>query len=360
MDSVDWPDRDGRGRLIYYFFVFVWLLYLAYPVGALIDHPPAADTLVASAAGLGLMVAAYVWGLIRIDRPPRQLAAAGAVILLVGTALTAAVGYDFAGIFIYAGAVLARVPGRTSVTGILVSAALPILLGVLARVASPVVVSVTLTTLAVGFATRWFRRMVELRGEVEYLARNEERVRIARDVHDILGHSLSVIILKAQLAARLVAADPERAAREMAEVEAVARSSLGEVRSSVAQAHFVALDAEIARVRDALHTAGIRCQVDWDAPRLAPPVETALSLVLREAVTNVLRHSGARTCAIRGRRRRRGFGLEVADDGRGLAGAGQGQGLRGIADRLRAVGGSLEVEGDGGTRLTAWVPAGEE
>jgi two-component system sensor histidine kinase DesK len=208
-------------------------------------------------------------------------------------------------------------------------------------------------------------RLRDSQAQVEQLIRIAERERIARDLHDLLGHTLSVIALKAELAGKLLAASPERAAAEIRDVERITRDALREVRSAVAGYRSEGLPAELARARLALEAAGVRAEYLTMPLTLPPAAEAALALAVREAVTNLIRHAAAATCRITLERRGQSAVLEVADDGRGGAreGAGTGTGLAAMRDRLAGLGGQLEVrpaaglgEGGRGTCLVVTLP----
>lgn len=195
-------------------------------------------------------------------------------------------------------------------------------------------------------------------GEVRQFAAAAERERIGRDLHDLLGRTLTLIALKADLAARLADSAPDKAADEMRDVAAAAREGLAEVRAAVSDMTGASLAREIAGSKAALATAGIACEVEGDAEAIDPGTSAVLAMALREAVTNVIRHSGARTCRIALTRQSGGLELKVSDDGDGQA-VRPGGGLAGLTSRLTAAGGELGIEGDTrGTRLTARVPQG--
>ncbi len=208
-------------------------------------------------------------------------------------------------------------------------------------------------------------RLKESQAQVQQLVRIAERERIARDLHDLLGHTLSVITLKAELAGKLLAISPERAATEIREVERVSRDALREVRSAVAGYRSEGLPAELARARLALEAAGVRPEYFTLPVALPADAEAALALAVREAVTNVIRYAGAAACRITLERRGDAVVLEIADDGRGGARAegGTGTGLRAMRERLAGLGGQLEIrsgpaagEAGHGTRLHVTVP----
>jgi two-component system sensor histidine kinase DesK len=191
--------------------------------------------------------------------------------------------------------------------------------------------------------------------EIEHLAKVAERERIARDLHDVLGHTLSLITLKSELARKLVDRDPERAKQEMQDVENASRAALADVREAIRGYRSNGIFAELARARAALETAGVAVECDTDTVALSPDQESVLALALREAVTNVVRHAEARRCNVSLKRNNTLCTLEVADDGRGAAGP-EGNGLRGMRERLEALGGSLRLLSANGTRLIIDLP----
>jgi two-component system, NarL family, sensor histidine kinase DesK len=191
--------------------------------------------------------------------------------------------------------------------------------------------------------------------EVERLAKIAERERIARDLHDVLGHTLSVIALKSELASKLIERDPARAAQEIREVNDVARDALAQVRSAVTGYRASGLSAEFEAMRKAFDTAGVTLSVEAEPLALPPTHENALALVLREASTNVLRHAKARTCRVRLAHRNNVALLEIVDDGTGGLSR-EGNGLTGMRERIAALGGSLVRDGRSGTRIEITLP----
>ena len=191
--------------------------------------------------------------------------------------------------------------------------------------------------------------------EVERLAKIAERERIARDLHDLLGHTLSVVVLKTELAQKLIDRDPVRAAQEIAEVERVARQGLADVRQAITGYRSSGLAAEIEHVRDTLTDAGIETTIEARPVPLAPAQETALSLALREAATNVIRHAAARRCHIKFYAQDGSALMEVQDDGKG-GDAPFGNGLTGMRERIQALGGVLMRETERGTRVMIRLP----
>jgi two-component system sensor histidine kinase DesK len=185
-----------------------------------------------------------------------------------------------------------------------------------------------------------------------------ERERIARDLHDVLGHTLSVIVLKSELATRLAPIDPARASVEIADVERIARESLSELREAVAGYRAVGLAAEVERARSVLETAGVRVECQLGEMRLPPRYEGVVTMAIREGVTNIVRHAGASSCRLSLAQTPRECRLELADDGRGGAGA-EGFGLAGMRERVEGLGGTLVREIASGTRLILTLPLRE-
>jgi two-component system sensor histidine kinase DesK len=194
----------------------------------------------------------------------------------------------------------------------------------------------------------------------------EERLRLARDLHDLLGHTLSLITLKSELAGRLIEQEPVRAAREIREVEGVARQALREVREAVAGYRQPTLLTEIEGAREILAAAGVACTVKHSAIALPPAIDSVLAWAVREGVTNVIRHSRARQCLISVSNSNMKAQAEVLNDGcqvsdRNLIGSGIGSGLAGLIERVTARGGQLEAgpllhEGSQSFRLWVELP----
>jgi two-component system sensor histidine kinase DesK len=203
-------------------------------------------------------------------------------------------------------------------------------------------------------------KQAELRltqAEVGRLAALAERERIGRDLHDLLGHTLSVIAIKSELAARLADRDPAAARAEIEDVERIAREALGQVRGAVAGMRAVGLDAEFANARLALAAAAVEFDYARLEPSLHPELETALAFALREAVTNVVRHAGASSVTARLARDGADVVFTFRDDGRGGARP-DGHGLTGMRERIEALGGALSlvsIAGQG-TELSIRLP----
>lgn len=194
--------------------------------------------------------------------------------------------------------------------------------------------------------------------EIESLAKIAERERIARDLHDVLGHTLSVIILKSELASKLIDHDPERARAEILDVERTSRQALADVRQAIGGYHGHGLWAEIAKAKTILETAGVAVQYDADKITLSATQESVLTLAVREATTNIVRHAQATRCRLDLRHLPGACHLQIHDNGRGAAEA-EGNGLRGMRERVEALGGSFQREVHNGTILTVALPLGD-
>ncbi|MFI9454356.1 sensor histidine kinase [Amycolatopsis sp. NPDC052450] len=217
------------------------------------------------------------------------------------------------------------------------------------------VASITAAMFFMANLVRAVRKLEAANQEIATLAVAGERERLARDLHDILGHSLTTITVKAGLARRILESgkDDSRALQEISEVESLTRSALTDIRATVSEYREVSLSAEVAGARAALRAAEIDAELPHAVDNVDPALQRTFGYVLREAVTNVLRHSGAKRVKVR-------FGrtwLEVEDDGEGSEEK-PGNGLRGLTERLAAVGGTLTATTPlgGGWLVRAEVP----
>jgi len=191
--------------------------------------------------------------------------------------------------------------------------------------------------------------------EIEQLAKLAERERIARDLHDVLGHTLSVIVLKSELAGRLFERDPQRARQEIGEVEQVSRKALSEVREAIGGYRSEGLAAEIERAHRTLDAAGVTLTCESKPPSLPAAEETVFALAVREAVTNIVRHAQASQCRLRFANDNDRTSLTVEDDGRGNIRQ-EGNGLRGMRERIEGLGGNFSIDGKQGTRIKIDIP----
>jgi len=202
--------------------------------------------------------------------------------------------------------------------------------------------------------------------ELHRMERVAERERISRDLHDLLGHTLSLIAIKSELAAKLLDRDRAAASREVVDVMNIARDALKQVRTAVTGIRAAALEGELASARALLETADVALTFERDGVVLPAEVESALAMIVREAVTNIQRHARARSARIEvlldEMSAQRGVLLRVSDDGCGGI-TGQGNGLAGIRERVESLAGSLEIESPSGkgtvlrVRIPLVVPA---
>lgn len=228
-----------------------------------------------------------------------------------------------------------------------------------------------IVSLGVGVSNVFFaeraRAMDKLRmahEEIEHLAKVAERERIARDLHDVLGHTLSLIIVKSTLAGKLldkngshvaVTFDPHRAKNEIADIEQVSRQAMAEIRSTLRGYTTYKLSEEIKRATSTLSTAGVNAQSEAAEVQMSPAQESVISLIVREAITNVVRHAHARHCRLRLAANNGNCVLEVEDDGCGGVHV-EGNGLRGMRERIEALGGTLTRDTSPGTKLRFEFP----
>jgi two-component system sensor histidine kinase DesK len=302
-----------------------------------------------------------------------QYRATIAFLALLAGVLSLVLGAEWCMLFFYhinlaAGIMLVRRDAYVAIAGI---AAVTWVLGAPAGLGSLVIPAVALGLWATAFVSQ-VSTVAELRAAREELARlavAEERLRFARDLHDLLGHSLSLITLKNELAGRLLPSSPERAAREIHQAEAVARRALREVREAVAGYRQPTLVEELHGAEEMLRAAGIACRIENGASLLPKSVESMLAWTVREGTTNVIRHSGARHCTIRLVREDGTVGVVVRDDGHGREatrdrtdGSSGGSGLAGLAERVADFAGANFEAGpcpEGGFRLCVRLPIAE-
>jgi two-component system sensor histidine kinase DesK len=372
------PPANVREALGKAGWIVIWLVFLSSPVQDLLSghHTPAGTA--AGWVGLAAFVAVYLALLLRrmstaFTGPVITLLVIALGVLAVVLSLT--LGPAWLALFVYVSVSCGAVLGlRTAYWAIPLTTAVFVLVGL--RVGGTDAVSgLFLLVLLIGFAMTGVRQLVlttvelrKARATVAQLAANEERLRLARDLHDLLGHSLSLITLKSELAGRMLPAHPDKAAQQVADIESVSRQALVDVREAVTGYRRPRLAAELAGAQVALTAAEVTADLPAEPGLDGVPEESeaALAWALREAVTNVVRHSGARRCTVALVRRQTLDGpmleLSVEDDGAGGVpgpGGGSGNGLTGLTERLEKAGGSLEAGRAGrGFRLVARVPVG--
>lgn len=393
--------RTRAGRIAGIVFTGVWLVYLAGPVVDLITQRYSTVDRVAGLSIIAAFCVIYVTLVPSWPASPRYAQAGLAVLAALAAAaciLFGGMGASSLWIFVSSASGLLVASHRRAVRVVLAVSACYVVSCYTGHVPMADFLGNLLPVTLLGLAMIGLRRQVQLtselqraREEVAQLAASEERSRLARDVHDLTGQSLSVITLKSELAARLLSRLPDSQERdrvryEIEEVAAVSRQTLHDIREAISGYRRPTLAVEVITARAALVSAGIAVEDDpgliLASGTFDPDAEAALAWCLREAVTNVVRHSGAKRCRISLTSQAGTVTLVVSDDGRGrvqaagepagpgagwqaaAAGTGSqaaaaGTGLRGMSERLSAVGGSLELRPDArpGFCLTATVPA---
>jgi two-component system sensor histidine kinase DesK len=349
----------------------VWLAFLAYPIGDILSRHHSATWVVAAWVSLAVFVGLYLrtmWLAVGTDlRGPVTPPLAWLVALNLATfAMVVGFGSAWAGLLIYLGVATGlTLSGRAALVTLAGIAAFSVAYGVATGVSASDVAFVAFLTTALGVSMLGLRRMFQLivelraaRDEVARLTAAEQQARFARDLHDVLGHNLSVIALKSQVARRTIDREPSTAVTAVIDIETVARQSLRDVRELVAGYRQRSLADEIAVADELLVAAGIQplIQRPPEMPDGAPG--ELLAWALREGTTNVIRHSHATQCRVTVTVDERHASLEIEDDGQAPAPNISGSGLRGLRERLSDAGGTVEAgprEG-GGFRLAVNLP----
>ncbi|MFD5224767.1 histidine kinase [Microbacterium sp. NPDC058342] len=338
----------------------IWLFFLIYPAIALVESTAAPFWIVIGWVALVVFVVLYVGGFIRglhqgggLGRPTSR----GQWWIFAGLIACAVVSLPAEGgsalsflpfIMSFASYGLSRAAHWITTIAAIAITGLWMLLIPEARSYITILVIVLLLGVVNTVSTSLIIRSSEAERLGRELATSAGREAVARDVHDLIGHSLTVVQLKSQLAGRLIDTDPERAKAELADITALTAEAIAGVRATVAGARATTLVEQLASGRDALQSAGVDLRVEGEPAALSPVQSLTASWVLREAITNVLRHAQAKTVTVS---IAPGL-LSVRDDGRG-PGDGAGNGLRGMRERAAAAGAALEfgAGADAGTRV---------
>lgn len=385
------PHASSRRSVFFGAMVWlIWLLYMVPVTASLFASHPSPLRLIGSLTGAAVFVAMYVWMAWQnaqkvVGATPQRseesllsLWLPVVVMLVLSAVLIEVNGVAWGALFIYTCAGAAgRLPPRHA-AGLLVAViAFALVYGWRTHLPTSTTVAnlftiafAGTTTITMVFAVTTSRRWREEREELARFASvADERLRIARDLHDLLGHSLSLIALKSDLAQQLIPLAPERAAAEVADIERTAREALHEVRETVAGYRRPTLAAELLEARNMLAAAGIAydARIDERVIEMLPRVaEAALSWAVREGATNVMRHGHARRCELRLETHDGEILLEIDDDGIGVGEqdrdaapvARAGNGLRGLGERVKAAGGRYTAgpRPTGGFSLRVWMP----
>ena len=384
--------REGRSnRLSPYLLWLVWVIWLPFAssdITKLLQAHLPLVRLIATLVAVAFFFCVYLWvtlrNAFRLTGTPSStertvLSQWFPVALLVALSLLIILLYRGVGSpFIFTSAYIGgRLPTMRAVQAIVVLVLLIVGLGSLHNpdwsYLEQGIVLVSVVGIVTALITRSIMTSRELRiarEEIARLAVTAERLRIARDLHDLLGHNLSLITLKSELAGRLISVSPERAASEIGDVEQVARTTLQEVREAVGNYRQPTLANELHAAQEILAAAGIIYAYEEDQSiqgTLPPPIEAVLSWTVREGVTNVIRHSRAHRCTVRVTYDTHNAHVEVIDDGAKTATLSSSvvpsigstsNGLRGLMERIAALGGQCEAQAQasGGFRLAVSVP----
>jgi two-component system sensor histidine kinase DesK len=347
-------------------YLFVW------PLNALFDNHHSTTSIVLGIAALVSYVVVFV-AVVLTNNPwtaitTRPTYVVLGVLTVLGIGYPLLLGAEWAGLPIYLGvAYVMALPPKWASRGVIASTVATFVICAVLGAPGSTLALLTFETLTIGMLMLAFRtsrilviQLREARGEVARLAANEERLRIARDLHDLLGHTLSLIVLKSEVASRLADRDRARSLAEVDDIQAVARQALADVREAISGYRQRNLTDELENARNVLAAADIELTITTSGTPLPDQVDGLFGWAVREGVTNILRHSRARTATITVARRNSTAVLEIIDDGVGaddLAET-QGNGLRGLDERVAVSGGTVAAgprEG-GGFRLDVRAP----
>jgi two-component system sensor histidine kinase DesK len=351
--------------------VVIGLLFLGGPLADLLNEDLGPGHLAALLLGTGLFVVAYAllmppspW--LARRGPAAMVLVLGSMPLLAVLLLVGGAPHSYAALFVYfAAATGMLLPAGPALAVIAITGAAVAVAGVVDGNDTSAVLATVLTVVAIGVMMSAFGRLARTNRELEAtredlarLAVSEERLRIARDMHDLLGHSLSVIAIKSELARKLIEREPERAAAELEEITAVTRDALAGVRDTVQGYRRMSLAHELEGAKRALSAAGIDCTLGSATAELPEDVDATLAWAVREGTTNVIRHSRAQHCAIRVDANGERAAVEIEDDGSGAGLGDPGSGLSGLRERAQRLRGELEAGArpEGGFRLRLTVP----
>jgi two-component system sensor histidine kinase DesK len=347
----------------------VWLGFIAAPMVDAIGHGGHGvgyAATVAAAVAFAVLYVLLVFTWLDLERRWRAYVLSG-LLAALAIALTVLDRSSWGYLFSYVAAIMAlTVPAGWSFAAVVVTAAVSVAATALGGGSSGTAAGYAISTVGVGLLLTLMRdlrtrneELTEARAELARTAVAAERERFARDLHDLLGHSLSVIAIKAELAGRLLPDRVDEAQGEIRDVEQVARQALSEVREAVSGYRKPTLAREMEGARVALSAAGIIAEFERSPVTLDSDVEAVLAWAVREGATNVIRHSGASRCQVRVLAGLAGVEVEVVDDGGGCAGVnGAGNGLSGLRERAERLRGRIDTGAlpDGGFRLSVSVP----
>lgn len=351
---------DSRAALLSPDGPWLPLVYLGFFFAGWAWRPPGSEEAVASLAGVAVFLGVYIYTVRR-----------GGWILIPGAVVAGTIGFALIpwniGGFVFlafAGAMLARLPhsiARSLLFAVLASTIIGA--GLYWSVPWWLILAVLAVTAMATAGSAWGMirhqrdsQAAARHARIEAEATEAERQRIARDLHDLLGHTLTLVTLKADLAAKLIDRDPEEARKELADLSAASRQALAEVREAVTGLRHRPLSDALHSAKVALEAAGLDVALDIVEPLPEGQTATVLAMAVRECTTNILRHANARNARIEFTAKDGLYKLDIMDDGRGGADIGDG-GLRGILDRARSLGGFIRVEDtETGTHISMMLP----
>ena len=358
---------SGISVRLWRLYAYFWLVCLVFPILSLLQTRPSGLGLLVTIAGLITFAVTYFWVMwphplndsvrarFRLQKSATLIISLTLLVMFLSINYGSSFLWFFIGVSAIAGLILSfrnasiAVFGLTLLTlGLSVSASTSILSANWLQIIPLVLLVRGLGLDMIGFVrlSDALRELYTAREELARQAVTEERLRMARDLHDLLGHTLSLITLKSELAGRLLEKEPRAASQEVHEVERVARQALREVREAVAGYRQRTLHSELDGARQILEAAGVVCSVEEDAQSLPPGIDAILAWVVREGVTNVIRHSRAQHCLIRIMVTGEYVRAEVINDGypREENSKGQiGSGLSGLTERVAGQGGRIET-----------------
>jgi two-component system sensor histidine kinase DesK len=376
---------SGISVRLWRLYAYFWLVCLVFPIFSLIKTPPLGLHLLIATLGLIIFSATYFWVMwphplndlvrsrFRLQASITLITGLTMLVLFLSISYGSSFLWLFVGVSAIAGITLSFRNASIAVFGLTL-----ITLGSSVAASGSVpsanwlqIIPLVLLVRGLGLDMIGFIRLSdalrELQGAREELARQavtEERLRMARDLHDLLGHTLSLITLKSELAGRLLAKDPHAATREVHEVERVARQALHEVREAVAGYRQRTLLGELDGARQILEVAEVISTVEYEHQSLPPDIDAVLAWVVREGVTNVIRHSRAKHCLIKIMFTDEYVHAEVSNDGyprEKSSTTRTGTGLSGLSERVTKMGGNIEagpqsISNDSGFRIKVRIP----
>jgi two-component system, NarL family, sensor histidine kinase DesK len=376
---------SGISVRLWRLYAYFWLVCLTFPVFSLIQTPPLGLHLLVTVLGLMIFTAIYFWVMwphplneqartrFRLRSSLTLIAGLTVLVLFLSIIYGSSFLWLFIGVSAIAGRTLSFRNASITVMGLTL-----LTLGISIGANGGLTFTNWLTIIPLGLLVRGLgldmigfvrlsdalRELHTAREELARQAVTEERLRMARDLHDLLGHTLSLITLKSELAGRLLDKNPQTATQEIREVERVARQALREVREAVSGYRQQTLLGELDGARQILEAAGIVCTIEDEARTLSPDADTILAWVVREGVTNVICHSRAQHCLIRITSTNEYARAEVSNDGDPRlenSKVRMGSGLSGLAERVarqdgRIESGTLSMSNGVGFRLMVEIP----